>query len=924
MPMYCGYSRQQKHSDTVTASPLDLLVENEIYADLDDDWSFAKGAPTGNICSGDAVAPSPSELLIEAEAVLDQQPSWIDDDRLSVRGTSTGNGYSGDAVAASPLGMLLDAEAARDFQLHDSELSARGTQSGNTYSGLTLGGETRAILGNVSYVTYNNVTNPSEQPAEEKRRGKLLRTLEFDRMNHRQLTVGPAHTLTCKPGSGKSTLMKFILNNMTHRRRARECKTMSFFFNARGEYLERSTEGCYRSLLHQMLQQFPRLHDSIRIPQPLSKGQASPIAMLQNVFHEAVLSLQHEKMVVMIDALDECDQKEIRSMVQFFGSLADAAELDGVTLNTCFASRHYPSITVRFCETLLMENSKGHTQDIFFYARDSLIITPDVQREEILDQVMQKAEGVFLWVVLVVRTLNEQFDEGRSHAQLLDAISKLPDDLDALIGSILSNGASDQHLLPTLMWVLSVRATTSDMTYAAIKLGAGDTSHLQETRSHSPSFQWQHDYLVNGDIDDQTHSNGYGLPRAARARFWFSLEMAYAYKAYTLDRLHNFPKSQYIRMTNYFRSSGPSTRPLASSASFLHLILSFKCLRPSSEVLDPSHNVLVDMVEGLLEHCATCTSTISDGQDLDGCPTMSCSEFLIGRDLNDYCGGRFGTPLIAALSLSTEDPTRLRLVTLLLNAGADVNICSGGKGPDSCEGIDECSPLSAAAISRDNNAEHSLIELILDRSSIDYGSPLGAAAYWQAQAIVKLLLDRGADVNLEDSEDCNIALKEAVSVEDNTEIVEMLVRAGAYAKYLMSRPRSVSLLLTRLHRSCLNNGCQASPPGHMSFSLLILLSSLSLLVDFVAATASSAPASVPAPPTAPAESFLGTAAATTSLFEDRVEHAATCLHRHRHRNDFTKDFTAFYNNHKCDILVERSQDAFTRAGEKIFDRHPGD
>ena len=44
---------------------------------LDDDWSLAKGAPTGNICSGDAVAPSPSEMLVEAEAVLDQQPSWI-------------------------------------------------------------------------------------------------------------------------------------------------------------------------------------------------------------------------------------------------------------------------------------------------------------------------------------------------------------------------------------------------------------------------------------------------------------------------------------------------------------------------------------------------------------------------------------------------------------------------------------------------------------------------------------------------------------------------------------------------------------------------------------------------------------------------------------------------------------------------------
>jgi hypothetical protein len=270
------------------------------------------------------------------------------------------------------------------------------------------------------------------------------------------------------------------------------------------------------------------------------------------------------------------------------------------------------------------------------------------------------------------------------------------------------------------------------------------------------SQQWQHDYLVNGDIDDQTHSNGYELPRAARARFWFSLDMAYAYKAYTLDRLHNFPKSQYIRMTNYFRSSGPSTRPLASSASFLHLLLSFKCLRPSSEVLDPSHNVLVDMVEGLLKHCATCTSTISDGRDLDGCPTMSCSEFLLGRDLNDYCGGRYGTPLIAAIALS-------------------------------------------AAVMKDNGPEHSLVQLLLDRGAdIDmrgnaHDSALDTAAYRDAayqvsldvrvpRSIVKLLLDRGADVNLEDPEGCNIALKEEGSRYGGVRTVEMLIRAGAYAK----------------------------------------------------------------------------------------------------------------------------------------------
>jgi hypothetical protein len=41
--------------------------------------------------------------------------------------------------------------------------------------------------------------------------------------------------------------------------------------------------------------------------------------------------------------------------------------------------------------------------------------------------------------------------------------------------------------------------------------------------------------------------------------------------------------------------------------------------------------------------------------------------------------------------------------------------------------------------------------------------------------------------------------------------------------------------------------------------------------------------------------------AAMPLFEDRVEHAVKYLHRHR--SDTTKNFTAFYNNHDCDLLV---------------------
>jgi hypothetical protein len=684
-----------------------------------------------------------------------------------------------DAVAASPLGMLVDAETARDFQLSDSGLSARGAPAGNIYSNITLGGETRAVLGNVFYTTNNNVTNPSERNAEEERHDKLMDTLAFDRMDFRRATIETAHTRTCqwifeekefarwrdpayrdtnhgflwikgKPGSGKSTMMKCILDHMT--KHASECKIISFFFNARGERLERSTEGCYRSLIHQMLAAFPELRTTIQIPQSLSRGQASSVAMLQNIFHEAVLSLQQDHLVLMIDALDECDQQEIRSMVQSLGSLAQACELQGVTLSTCFASRHYPSITVRFCDSLSMEKSKGHEQDILMYARDSLAIRPDVQREEILNQVIRKAEGVFLWVVLVVRILNESFDKGQSHDQLLDALSNIPDDLDALLASIISNAASDQHTLPTLLWVLSERSPwPSDLIYAAIRLGAGETSHLQETRLFGRSFlyrfvlhaskglvvvddgptiggddfdtctlrfihesvrqytltkglaqlspkfatnveiarcvymvglyesclrhfkcplptrheppifqsnykntsdDWRKFYEYDRKHFDYRVSVPYGLPRHARSIFWHHLSIARARKSYDVDRIHSFPKSQYISITNHFCSNDPTTRP---TASFLYLLLSSNASRPRSQTWEATHGLdafdaFGDTVKDMLEHCAKCKSRIPDRCDPDGSPTTSCSEFLIGRDLDDYCGGRYGTPLIAALA----------------------------------------------------------------------------------------------------------------------------------------------------------------------------------------------------------------------------------------------------------------------------------
>ena len=114
----------------------------------------------------------------------------------------------------------------------------------------------------------------------------LLDSLRFDQIDARQMTIKNAHAKTCKwlltkpeyidwldttklgehhgflwikgkPGTGKSTLMKFAL---AHARRSMKDRTIiSFFFNARGEDLEKSTIGAYRSLLLQLFEQLPAL-----------------------------------------------------------------------------------------------------------------------------------------------------------------------------------------------------------------------------------------------------------------------------------------------------------------------------------------------------------------------------------------------------------------------------------------------------------------------------------------------------------------------------------------------------------------------------------------------------------------------------------------------------------------------------------------
>lgn len=167
-----------------------------------------------------------------------------------------------------------------------------------------------------------------------------------------------------KAGAGKSTLMKFAFNS-AERTRCENQTIVSFFFNARGAPIERSLVGMYRALLYQILHKIPRLRHLLCIRRTLSaQSQDWSLGVLRSVFQDVIENITSEHLICYVDALDECTEDDVEKMVSLFEDLGESSVMRGIKFHVCFASRHYPHITIERSGTLILEDQDGHKADI--------------------------------------------------------------------------------------------------------------------------------------------------------------------------------------------------------------------------------------------------------------------------------------------------------------------------------------------------------------------------------------------------------------------------------------------------------------------------------------------------------------------------------------------------------------------------------
>jgi hypothetical protein len=272
-----------------------------------------------------------------------------------------------------------------------------------------------------------------------------------------------------KAGSGKSTLMRFIHN---HKRTVKQLQvwarekplTMAgFFFWTSGSYEQRSQVGLLRYLLFQLLQQhrsfiptvFPELWTQFWTASTRDRIKASMSWSLQSLIQGLRLFLEQSvgkmKICLLVDGLDEFDGDH-GEIIQFFKRVVDSSKND---VKVCVSSRPWAVFEEAFNNIPSLKLQDLTLSDVNQYVDDKFNKDPRIQRivrkepetgGELMKEIVKRADGLFLWVILVIRNLLGEIHTGDNVINLQERLHILPTELDGLFQHILFDTQSEDRV----------------------------------------------------------------------------------------------------------------------------------------------------------------------------------------------------------------------------------------------------------------------------------------------------------------------------------------------------------------------------------------------------------------------------------------------------------------------------------------------
>ncbi|SPQ25662.1 da302975-2847-4bb6-be34-3e73d817684f [Thermothielavioides terrestris] len=302
--------------------------------------------------------------------------------------------------------------------------------------------------------------------------------------------------ITGKPGSGKSTLMKFVTRHPRLREHlsvwagSQQLLAASFYFWNAGTELQKSHEGLLRTILVQCMTQRPDLIPRVcerrwACLEMFGLGAASDLPpwewdeLMECLKGVASQAGREYRLVLFIDGLDEFagDHTKLVNLVN------EVSLWDGV--KACVSSRPWNVFNDAFHKKPSLVTQNLTKNDIDKYVKDNFESLPAFNElrgmqptvaARLLQDIASRAQGVFLWVAVVVRALVSRLTEGDQLAELQATLDELPQDVEELFEAIRRqiNARHRAHLARYILLKLASSASGDNVKLPAVTMLLAD------------------------------------------------------------------------------------------------------------------------------------------------------------------------------------------------------------------------------------------------------------------------------------------------------------------------------------------------------------------------------------------------------------------------------------------------------------------
>ena len=261
-----------------------------------------------------------------------------------------------------------------------------------------------------------------------------------------------------KPGSGKSTLMKFLVSECSglgwssEQPVIKDGIVLSYFLWMAGSPMQRSIRGILLALIHQFLTKQDRFLDEIikSIPQAAYKRMHNewPREDLEYIAN-TWFGKCDKPVFIFLDGLDEMPEDDF-NMVDTPANLLrlvnNLASIERVKL--CVSSRQEPFFQRRLGDVPTLRLQDLTWRDMEFYAKRHLW-EPELDPEsdgfqDLITGICEKADGVFLWLALAVRNMANGIAKGDNLVELNFCLRQMPRGLHSLYQTMWARTNDDQ------------------------------------------------------------------------------------------------------------------------------------------------------------------------------------------------------------------------------------------------------------------------------------------------------------------------------------------------------------------------------------------------------------------------------------------------------------------------------------------------